>query len=110
MKMTPVLAKSFHILKESGELFKQETSHHRPYEYVPRKYKGMPFTTSQRFTFIDGTDLWKISVNSQSIGKLILMGYAEWTDKEKSGVRFIDKDNAVCPHCGMKLNEKREDE
>lgn len=87
-KMTRALTENLLTLKEHKILYKR-TDMGTPYNYAPKEYKDMEF--DHRCYFEDGSHIYNVIVNAQSLSKLVLMGYAKWSSSKKETVEYIDR-------------------
>lgn len=89
MKLTPALKETFQALKENTLLYKLQHVHDTPHRFGPAAFSN----TKPIDEKINGTRVWNYP-NRQSLNKLVMLGYAEYQDKDKTIIKYIDKDAA----------------
>lgn len=89
MKLSPVLTEALEELKEHKVLYKMEKITRVPYAFGPKSLvKREPVNDK-----IGRRSVWSFP-NTQSLNRLILLGYAEYQDKAKTIIKYVDKDAA----------------
>ena len=88
-KFTHVLQIAYEYLKSVKEVSKIEGG----YTGTPHEFTGINETIKlDRLKWRIEKPTWESRINRQSLNKLISLGYAEYTNKEKTAAKFIDKD------------------
>lgn len=87
MKLTRVLEEALQHLKENTLLYKMQHIYGVPHRFGPAAYANREPVNGK----INGRSVWGFP-NTQSLNKLVLLGYAEYVDKGKTIIKYIDKD------------------
>lgn len=87
MKLTPVLEQGLKLLKEYKVLYRRKDLG-VPYNYVPKELLNTKKGTT--YKFINGESVYSRAVNTQTVNRLVMLGYAE-LDEEKEIVKYTDR-------------------
>lgn len=86
--MTPTLKSGFELLKEVGEVNKLNNAG-TPHMFANHNFK---VERDKYGSVIYNRVNIQHTINRQTLNKLIALGYAKYTDKERTRAIFVDKD------------------
>lgn len=89
MKLSQVLTDALQELKEHKILYKMEKITRVPYAFGPKSLANREPVNDK----IGKRSVWSFP-NTQSLNRLVMLGYAEYQDKAKTIIKYIDKDAA----------------
>lgn len=87
MSLTLVLEEALQELKQNTILHKMQNVNSTPHRFGPAALANVKPLNNR----IGGRSVWSYP-NTQSLNKLVLVGYAEYQDKAKTIIKYIDKD------------------